>query len=223
MRDRSSDAVTGTPSPFTTSTRHSTAVTASCNAGARSTSGSAPMTAMPSGNASLSSSGNASRSTSRTNSRSRYSPSLSWPVESARPKLTFGWGEKPSLNASGSSVMRNARSIARATSRCEIQRTLPCFVYRSRTGKPVSPRTQARTPRFGTEEADRDAAPRRPGPGRFPGSRPPGRPATPPRARGRSRCTPRSRSTASTGNRGARARPGPLASPARGSPCADRR
>ena len=37
---------------------------------------------------------------------------LSCPTESASPKLTFGRGENPSVNASGSSSMRNARSNA---------------------------------------------------------------------------------------------------------------
>ena len=123
----------------TGSTRHTTAVTASCNAGARSVSGTAPVTAMPSGNASVSDTDSGSRSTSSANTRSRYSASLSCPVDSASPKLTFGRGEKPSVNASGSCVIRNARSSARATSRCEIQRTLPRFVYRSRTGFAAPP------------------------------------------------------------------------------------
>ena len=114
--------------------------------------------------------------------------------------------------------MRNARSSARATSRCEIQRTLPRFVYRSRTGN------RRAAPHDGTHRRLRCR-------GTGPGCRAPrdqvlagalaaarrARPARPPRARGRSRCTPHSRSRASTGNRGARARPGPLASPARGS------
>ena len=50
--------------------------------------------------------------------------------------------------------MRNARSNARATSRCEIQRTLPRFVYRSRTGNPASPL-------IGTDSDRRSACPRK--------------------------------------------------------------
>ena len=59
------------------------------------------------------------------------------PTESASPKLTRGRGENPWVNASGSSTIRNARSKARATSRCPTKRTLPCFENRSRTGKPA--------------------------------------------------------------------------------------
>ena len=72
-------------------------------------------------------------------STSRYSASLSWPTDSASPKLTFGRGEKPSVNASGSCSMRKARSSARATSRCEMKRTLPRLAKRMRTGNPLSP------------------------------------------------------------------------------------
>ena len=35
--------------------------------------------------------------------------------------------------------MRNARSNARATSRCEMNRTLPRLAKRIRTGKPAAP------------------------------------------------------------------------------------
>ena len=129
-----------------TSTRHSTAVTASCRAGARSTSGAAPVTARPSGNASVSTLGSAARSTGWANTTSRYSASLSWPVDSASPKLTRGRGLKPSVNASGSAEMRNARSSARATSRCEIHRIFPSLQYRSRTGNGAPPLMRA--PRF---------------------------------------------------------------------------
>ena len=76
---------------------------------------------------------------SSASTRSTYSASLSWPVDSASPKLTFGRGEKPSVNASGSCATRNARSSARATSRWLIQRTLPSFVYWSRTGFAAPP------------------------------------------------------------------------------------
>ena len=186
--------------------------------------GTAPVTAMPSGNASVSDTDSGSSSTSSANTRSRYSASLSCPVDSANPKLTFGRGEKPSVNASGSWVIRNARSSARATSRCEIQRTLPALrvpqPHRIRRAAPHVRhlhRCGAATG-FGPEEADRHARRRRArGPGPCPGCRPRARAARPPRARGRSRCIPRSRSRESTGNRGARARPGPPASRPRGS------
>ena len=97
------------------------------------------MADIPSGNAGVSRSGSDSVSTGSVSSTSRYSASLSCPTESASPKLTFGRGEKPSVNARGSSSMRNARSNARATSRCEMNRTLPRLAKRMRTGNPASP------------------------------------------------------------------------------------
>ena len=45
------------------------------------------------------------------------------------------------MNDSGSATMRNARSNARATSRWQTKRTLPCFVNAMRTGNPASPLT----------------------------------------------------------------------------------
>ena len=127
------------PSGAVTSSCHSTAVTASCNAGARSASAATPVTTIPSGNAAVSASGRPSRSIGSLSSTSRYSASDSWPTENASPKLTFGRGENPRVNESGRLTMRNARSNARATSRCPTKRTLPCFENRTRTGKPLSP------------------------------------------------------------------------------------
>ena len=181
----------------------------------------APVTAMPSGNASVSDTDSGSRSTSSANTRSRYSASLSCPVDSASPKLTFGRGEKPSVNASGSWVIRNARSSARATSRWRDPADLArasCTGAGPDSRRRPSCRTSRgrRRGRLGAEEPDRDVGAGRSGPGPCPGSRPRARAARPPRARGRSRCTPRSRSRESTGNRGARARPGPPASRPRG-------
>ena len=99
--------------------------------------------------------------------------------------------------------MRNARSNARATSRCEMNRTLPRLAKRMRTGKPESPL-------IGVDQLHRHRrapdARRSRGPGRCPGSHRPAAPPTPRRARARSRCTPRSRSTGSSGSRGGRAR-----------------
>ena len=117
--------------------------------------------------------------------------------------------------------MRNARSNARATSRCRDEAHLAPL------REPDPHREPARRPSSGdqlhraTEDRLRPRDRSR-GPGRCPGCRPPAAPPTPRRARARSRCTPRSRSTASTGNRGARARRAPPASPARGSPGAAR-
>src|SRR5262245_51594925 len=113
---------------------------ASCSAGARSANGATPVTAMPSGNAGFTTAATSSVSTSRVHSTSRYSASLSYPTASAGPKLTLGRGEKPSVNATGSSATRNARSKARATSRCEMNRTGPRLAKRIRIGKPASPR-----------------------------------------------------------------------------------
>ena len=152
-------------------------------------------------------SASSSRGTRRRSRARRRAPS---------PKLTFGRGEKPCVNASGSSATRNARSnAAREVAVAEMKRTLPRFEKRSRTGKPASPRTDdlrsmgrslRRTGhRSGTGIAAaaveiltralaaagrRDRATRR-------------------RARAPSRCTRHSRSRASTGSRGARARPAP--------------
>ena len=204
--------------PRVGSTCHTTAVTASCNAGARSASGTAPVTAMPSGSASVSDTDNASSSTSSANTRSRYSASLSCPVESAKPKLTLGRGEKPSVNANGSFVIRNARSSARATSRWRD----PADLAPLRVPEPHRVRRSAphdRRPACGlrAQEPDRARRRRRSRSWPVPWLPPAGaHAATPPRARGRSRYIPRSRSTESTGNRGARARRGPPASPARG-------
>src|SRR6266540_2810238 len=75
---------------------------------------------------------------------SRYSASLSCPTDRASPKLTLGRGANPCVKASGSCSIRNARSNARATSRCEMNRTLPRFAKRIRTGNPASPRTGTR-------------------------------------------------------------------------------
>jgi len=98
-----------------------------------------PVAGIPSGSTGVSRAGSESVSTGSVSSTSRYSASLSWPTDSASPKLTLGRGENPSVNASGSCSMRNARSNARATSRCEMKRTLPRLEKRMRTGKPESP------------------------------------------------------------------------------------
>ena len=86
-------------------------------------------TSTPGGSSGVSRSGSASRSTSAPSgsvrSTSRYSPSDSWPVDSASPKCIFGRGEKPSVLAIGSSARRRARSQQRARSRWLVKRTLP--------------------------------------------------------------------------------------------------
>ena len=86
-------------------------------------------TSMPGGSSGVSRSGSASRSTvgpsGSVRSTSRYSASDSWPVDSASPKCIFGRGEKPSVQATGSSARRSARSQQRATSRWLVKRTLP--------------------------------------------------------------------------------------------------
>ena len=87
----------------------------------------------------------------RASSKSRYSASLSWPTDRASPKLTLGRGEKPSVNASGSCSMRNARSKARATSRCETNRTLPRLVNREPDREALGRPSSGRAP-----ERDRD-------------------------------------------------------------------
>ena len=117
----------------------STLSTASWSDGARSVSSDAPVTSMPSGRATEIRADRPSTSTGCARSRSRYSAMLSCPVPSANPKLTFGRGEKPWVNASGSCSIRNARSNARATSRCDTKRTLPSLVNRKRTGTPSLP------------------------------------------------------------------------------------
>ena len=62
----------------------------------------APVTSIPSGSAAVSGRRARRGRPARVSSTSRYSASLSCPTESARPKLTFGRGEKPSVNARGS-------------------------------------------------------------------------------------------------------------------------
>src|SRR5262245_61627442 len=99
---------------------------------------------MPSGSASDTPRASTSSGTSSASCTSRYSASLSCPTERASPKLTFGRGANPCVNTSGSCSTRKARSKARATSRCETNRTFPRFVKRTRTGNPVSPRTGTR-------------------------------------------------------------------------------
>src|SRR5439155_8144113 len=153
----SSSTPTGSSSGPVTVTWYATAVTASCSAGARSASATVPVTSIPSGNASDTRCASESRGTSSTSCTSRYSASLSCPTDRASLKLTLGRGAKPWVNASGSCSMRNARSNARATSRWEMNRTLPRFPKRTRTGNPESPRTGRRLLPH-AEELDRRVA-----------------------------------------------------------------
>ena len=181
----------------------------------------APVTSIPSGSASDSVPASQSRSIGSASSTSRYSASLSCPTDSARPKLTFGRGEKPWVKASGSAAPGTPARTRGRRRGAEMKRTLPCFVNRSRTGVRCPAQRRSPTAPVRVEQADRHHRASRSWP--VPWLPPAGgdRPKRP-RARAPGPCTPHSRSRASTGNRGARARRARPASPARGSRGGDR-
>ena len=138
------------------------------------------------------------------------------------PRLTFGRGEKPCENASGSSATRNARSNPRARSRCA-RRSEPCRASRIAAG-PGSRRHRAPTTSapwvaaaLPAVAASRGSSRRGRDPDRCPDCRRPAGPRTRRRARAPGRCTRHSRSRASTGSRATRARRVRHSSPARGS------
>ena len=151
-------------------------------------------------------------------STSRYSASDSWPVDRARPKCSFGRGEKPSVQATGSSARRRARSQhaghVAVAGEADLAQLGEADAEPHRRHRPAGSR-------LAPSSVTGTAPPWR-GPGRCPGCRrPAGRPR-PRRARWRSRCRPRSRSRGSSGSPRGRPRRGRRASPARGSPCAAR-
>ena len=120
------------------STRHSTAVTASCNAGARSASTAAPVTAMPSGSAAVSCAGTAARGRFRPRTRGRGTRRRSRARSTTRARSSPSVrARNPSVNASGSCVdakrpLEGPRHVA-----VPDPRILPRFVYWSRTGQLV--------------------------------------------------------------------------------------
>jgi hypothetical protein len=150
---------------------------------------------------------------------SRYSASDSWPVDSARPKCSFGRGENPSrvgdrqLGAPDGALPAPGQvAVAGPADLAEL-------------GEPEAdphtasaPAAPAPTPGSGSP----GTSPPRRGPGRCPGSHQPAGPPRPRCARCRSRCRPRSRSRASSGSPRGRPRRARRASPATGSPCAGR-
>jgi hypothetical protein len=77
--------------------RHVQDLTSSCSDGVPGATGAAAVTSMPVGSSGASSTGRVCASISSRRSTSRYSASDSWPVESARPKCSFGRGENPSV------------------------------------------------------------------------------------------------------------------------------
>ena len=203
------------------------AVTASCNAGARSASATAPTTSMPSGNAAVSGAGSASRSTVFGEHEVDVLRVALVPGRQRQPEAHL----RPGREALGERE-RELRDAKRALERPgDVAVADPADLAELRVLEPD--RVRGAAPHDGTGAGRRRAPwcrgsapgrrrPTRSGPGPCPAIRPRAPAATPPRARGRSRCTPRSRSTESTGNRGARARPGRPASRPRGSRRADR-
>ena len=93
-------------------------------------------------------------------STSTYSAIDSAPVGSARPKLIFGRGVNPSLDATGRPARRSARSHMRATSRWLVNRTLPSFGGRTRSFTTPASLVSgvAPAPRPGRQQRDRDLA-----------------------------------------------------------------
>src|SRR4051812_5840758 len=75
---------------------------------------------------------NCSGSTSACRPISRYSASLPTPVGAALAYEILGCGVKPCEKAIGTAARRNARSKARAKSRCDVKRSGPRFAYRIR-------------------------------------------------------------------------------------------
>ena len=153
-------------------------------------------------------------------STSRYSPSDSCPVGRARPKCEPRAGRE-ALGVRDRHLGSPQRPLPDAG---HVAVAGPADLAQLRVPQPHLGRHAGTAGVVGPQDERRctGTSPPRTGPGRCPGCRRPAAPARPRRARARSRCTRRSRSRASSGSPRRRARPGPPASPATGSPCAAR-